>query len=127
MSHLHRAGANCSEGLKGHHILRVQLPINLHLYTKVLVSHHTEKKKHNFFLISWNRTLPLLSLSPLPPSFSSSLSLPPYLPSLSLNSHNQFLKYKFHKIVSREVLFTCYNFDKWKCENILHLQPIVSI
>lgn len=30
---LHRAGENCLEGLKGHHILRVQLPTNPHLYT----------------------------------------------------------------------------------------------
>lgn len=42
--YLHQATANCSERLKGHHILRVQLPIDLHLYTKVLMFHRTEKK-----------------------------------------------------------------------------------
>lgn len=52
MSHLHRAETSYSGEPKGHRILRVQLPIDLHLYTKVLTFHRTEKETYIYFKFS---------------------------------------------------------------------------
>lgn len=43
MLNLHRARSSCSAGEKARRILRVRLPIDLHLYTKALVSPRTAK------------------------------------------------------------------------------------